>query len=29
VLEFTGDGKIRREQVWRDMAAIIKQLPQD
>jgi ketosteroid isomerase-like protein len=30
VLEFTDDGRhIRREQVWVDMAAIIRQLPQD
>ena len=29
VVEFTGDGRIRREQVWLDMAAIIRQLPQD
>lgn len=29
VLEFTETGEIQREQVWLDMAAIIKQLPQD
>jgi hypothetical protein len=29
VIEFAGDGQIQREQVWLDMAAIIKQLPQD
>jgi predicted ester cyclase len=29
VLEFTGDGQIQREQVWVDMAAIIRQLPQE
>jgi hypothetical protein len=29
VLEFTGDGHIQREQVWVDMAAIIRQLPQE
>jgi predicted ester cyclase len=29
VVEFTGDGQIRREQVWLDMAAIMQQLPQD
>ena len=29
VLEFTADGQIQREQVWLDMAAIMKQLPQD
>ncbi len=29
VVEFTGDGEIRREQVWLDMAAIMQQLPQD
>ena len=29
VLEFTADGQIQREQVWLDMAAILKQLPQD
>ena len=30
VLEFTDDGRhIQREQVWVDMAAIIRQLPQD
>jgi hypothetical protein len=29
VLEFTESGQIAREQVWVDMAAIIKQLPQD
>lgn len=28
VLEFSEDGKIQREQVWLDMAAIIQQLPQ-
>jgi predicted ester cyclase len=29
VIEFTQDGQIAREQVWVDMAAILKQLPQD
>lgn len=29
VVEFAGDGKIQRENVWVDLAAIIKQLPQD
>lgn len=29
VLEFTEDGKIKRENVWVDLAAIIQQLPQD
>ncbi len=29
VLEFADDGRIQREQVWLDMAAIIQQLPQD
>ena len=29
VLEFTADGQIQREQVWLDMATILKQLPQD
>ena len=30
VLEFTDDGRhIQREQVWVDMAAIVRQLPQD
>lgn len=29
VIEFAGDGKIRRENVWLDMAAILQQLPQD
>jgi hypothetical protein len=29
VLEFTGDGDIRRENVWIDLASIIRQLPQD
>jgi predicted ester cyclase len=29
VLEFAEDGRISREQVWLDMAAIIRQLPQD
>lgn len=28
VVEFTGGGDIRREQVWVDMAAILQQLPQ-
>lgn len=28
VIEFTGAGDIRREQVWVDMAAIMQQLPQ-
>jgi steroid delta-isomerase-like uncharacterized protein len=27
VLEFAGDGKIQRENVWVDMAAMIRQLP--
>jgi predicted ester cyclase len=29
VLEFADDGKISREQVWVDMAAIMQQLPKD
>ena len=29
VIEFTGAGDIRREQVWVDMAAILQQLPQN
>jgi predicted ester cyclase len=29
VVEFTGEGRIQREQVWLDMAAIARQLPQD
>ena len=29
VVEFTGDGAIRRENVWVDLASIIRQLPQD
>ena len=29
VVEFTPQGQIQREQVWLDMAAIIRQLPQD
>jgi uncharacterized protein len=29
VLEFTGDGQIKRENVWIDFAAIQRQLPQD
>jgi hypothetical protein len=29
VVEFAGDGGIRRENVWIDMAAILQQLPQD
>lgn len=29
VLEFSGDGQIRRENVWIDLAAIQRQLPQD
>ena len=29
VLEFAGDGKIAREQVWIDLAAVMQQLPQD
>lgn len=29
VVEFTGDGDIRRENVWVDLASIIRQLPQD
>jgi predicted ester cyclase len=28
VLEFSDDGRIRRENVWLDMAAILQQLPQ-
>jgi predicted ester cyclase len=28
VVEFTGDGAIRRENVWVDLAAMIRQLPQ-
>lgn len=28
VIEFTADGQIQREQVWVDMAAIVRQLPQ-
>ncbi|KUI30429.1 ketosteroid isomerase [Mycobacterium sp. IS-1742] len=29
VLEFASDGRIRRENVWIDLAAILAQLPQD
>lgn len=29
VIEFTGAGDIRRENVWVDMAAVMQQLPQD
>lgn len=29
VLEFAGDGQIKRENVWVDLAAIQRQLPQD
>jgi predicted ester cyclase len=29
VVEFTDSGEIRRENVWVDLAAIIRQLPQD
>lgn len=29
VIEFTEEGQIQREQVWVDMADIIRQLPQD
>jgi len=29
VLEFAGDGSIRRENVWLDFGAILRQLPQD
>lgn len=29
VLEFTEAGQIRKEQVWVDLAAILRQLPQD
>lgn len=29
VVEFAGDGNIRRENVWIDLASIIRQLPQD
>lgn len=29
VIEFTKDGSIARENVWLDLAAIIRQLPQD
>jgi hypothetical protein len=29
VVEFAGDGAIRRENVWVDLAAIFQQLPQD
>jgi len=28
VIEYAGDGRIRRENVWVDLAAIIQQLPQ-
>jgi len=29
VVEFTGGGDIQREQVWVDLASILRQLPQD
>lgn len=29
VLEFAPDGRIRRENVWLDLAAVLRQLPQD
>lgn len=29
VIEFATDGRIRRENVWLDLAAILQQLPQD
>ena len=29
VIEFADDGRMTREQVWLDMAAILQQLPQD
>lgn len=29
VVEFTGEGDIRRENVWIDLASILQQLPQD
>jgi len=29
VVEFAGNGEIRRENVWVDLAAIMRQLPQD
>jgi hypothetical protein len=29
VIEFAADGSIQRENVWTDLAAIIRQLPQD
>lgn len=29
VMEFAGNGDIRRENVWLDLAAILRQLPQD
>jgi predicted ester cyclase len=29
IVEFTGDGAIARENVWLDLAAIMRQLPQD
>ncbi|HRD45813.1 MAG TPA: ester cyclase [Caulobacter sp.] len=29
VVEFAGDGDIKRENVWLDLASIIQQLPQD
>jgi uncharacterized protein len=29
VIEFTGEGAIARENVWLDLAAIMRQLPQD
>jgi hypothetical protein len=29
VIEFTGAGDIKRENVWIDLASILQQLPQD
>jgi uncharacterized protein len=29
VIEFAGDGNLKREQVWIDLASIIQQLPQE
>lgn len=29
VVEFSGSGQIKKEQVWLDLAAIVRQLPQD
>ena len=29
VIEFAGDGNLKREQVWVDLASIIRQLPQE